>query len=94
MPVRVTLTPGDATVYHLLIVPPHASAQISVDPAQYPFCRSDEYLVCLLNLDGRSHVWEPDPDNPVGIGGYWSDHPHTSSIVGAFLHLLTGFVNP
>lgn len=85
--VIVSLTPGDATVYHVLIV-----RQATVIPAgdEYPFAQAGEWIVSLLNLDGNSYPWAPQvgPPHWTYVLGKWTEHEHTAKVLAAFLRLL------
>ena len=82
------LTPGDATIYHLLVVRPGVS--VVSDGANHPYARRDEFVVTLLNLDGASYPWGGGPAHWAYEGDKLSrGHEHTSRVVAYFLTKLS-----
>ena len=88
--VQVTLEPGDATAYHLMITTP---SMPHVGGTR--FAHTSEWVVTLLNLNGRSYQWNPGLGlvHPSYALSHWTGDTHTATIVAAFLTLLAEEIN-
>lgn len=83
--VQITLEPGDATAYKLMIVSPEHAR---VSDSGYGFAHGDEYVVTLLNLNGRSYPWAPRRMHAASVMGNWTENQYTATMIAAFLTLL------
>lgn len=81
------LTPGDMTVYHLILVAPH------VPRIGQGNQHADEYMVTLANSFGGTSPWAPQYIDPTYAASKWTKNASptdlwTGAVVATFLNAL------
>lgn len=84
---QVSFAPGDATTYQILVARDMGAAQIG---RTHLFAVHPEWVVVLLNFEGRPMAWNPrmGPPHWTYVVEHMCDHEHTAKVVAAFCRLL------
>lgn len=80
--VRVELTPGDATRYEIII---YGLPLITADGSRH---WGGDYVVTLVNCDGRSYYWNGGHLNVGYVQEKWVDRLWTAVVLTAFLNAV------
>lgn len=86
---RVELTPGDMTRYEIIIV--HCALQQEGDVHIH---WGGDYVVTLVNCDGRSYYWNGDQLHVGYVQDKWVDRLWTAVVLTEFLNRLSVHLEP
>lgn len=89
--VLVALTPGDGSVYHLLVTNAALVDKYRTDDRQGWF--TDGLIVTLLNSDGRSWPWNGGYTTADYAQEKWATTPYVSTVIAVFLTALGTVLN-
>lgn len=83
--IQAAFSPGDSTAYKLLLAAP--THQGVGDDRTWPYQNPGDWIVVNLGPGGGHSTWDGGP-HPITSIAELSTHPHTATVITAFLSLL------